>query len=45
MNNSTIGHIEINADVTKQELFKKVVFNIWATVFSASVSSGRKIPV
>lgn len=23
----------------------KVVFNIWATVFSASVSSGRKIPV
>lgn len=43
MNNSTISHTEINADVTKQELFKKVVFNIWATVFSAALSSGKKI--
>lgn len=45
MNNSTIGHTEINADVTKQELFTRVVFNIWTTVFSAALTSERKIPV
>lgn len=45
MNNSTITHTGINADVTKQELFKKVVFNIRATVFSAALSIGKKIPV
>lgn len=33
MNNSTIGHTEINADVTKQELFKKL-FLIFGQLFS-----------